>query len=274
MTFLFLLICHFFLNNWIKPFVACLLVTHFIPVQIQNRYECSAVFQAFFYSCNSMFWSQLRPSSSSLTSVSTWLFSLFIVGKAIRGPWCHDVCWNPTPAAGRSCAGVSTGPPASVQVKAHSRKQRLEVNPRRAASAAVLERNPSSGSPCTTRQSNQHCNHQPFPSDFSFFWVFLHFIILFLMSTAGASPSGTERASFLCAPRSAKDLRSSGLDSLERSAADRNTMARVWGGCSPASSFYFLWLQPEPAPMSRYPLARDSVFTQISAAWTNEYKCI
>lgn len=29
-----------------------------------------------------------------------------------------------------------------------------------------------------------------------------------------------------------------------------------------------------PQPMSRYPLERDSVFTQISAAWTNEYKCI
>lgn len=34
---------------------------------------------------------------------------------------------------------MNTGPLASVQVKAHSRKQRLEVKPRRAGSAVVLE---------------------------------------------------------------------------------------------------------------------------------------
>ncbi len=47
--------------------------------------------------------------------------------------------WNPTPPAGRSCVGVNTGPFASVQVKAHSRNHRLEVRPRGAGSAVVLE---------------------------------------------------------------------------------------------------------------------------------------
>lgn len=56
------------------------------------------------------------------------------VVKADKGQWwtqakrlsvMSQVCswWNPTPAAGRSCAGVNTGPLASVQVKAHSRAQ-------------------------------------------------------------------------------------------------------------------------------------------------------
>lgn len=70
------------------------------------------------------------------------------------------------------------------------------------------------------------------------------------MSTAGASPSGTEIAGFLCAPQSAKDLRSSGLDSLEKSAADRNTMTAFWGGCSPASNLCFLRLQSQSQSQS------------------------
>lgn len=85
-------------------------------------------------------------------------------------------------------------------------------------------------------QINTATDHQTL-SKWTFFFSF--------MRTVGASPQGTERASSLCAPRSAKDLRSSGLDRLERSAADRNTMKTFWGGCSPTSNLCFPWPQPE-----------------------------
>lgn len=69
--------------------------------------------------------------------------------------------WNPTPPAGRSCVGVKTGPLASVQVKAHSRNHRLEVKPRRAGSAVVLETTEKQSSSCSfnpTQQPRRHCN--------------------------------------------------------------------------------------------------------------------
>lgn len=102
------------------------MIADFTPAQIQNKFRCSAVFfPAFFHSC--MFRIQLHPSSSGQHHKPLSEDDYSIVSSLQRGglwqnahvcPWCHTGCWNPTPAAGRSCAGspcISASPGTSQQ---------------------------------------------------------------------------------------------------------------------------------------------------------------
>lgn len=137
--------------------------------------------------------------------------------------------WNPTPPAGRSCVGVNTSPPATVQVKAHSRNHRLEVKTRRAGSAVELE--------TTQRSSRALTLCIPQSSEVNTATARLAvFEANFFLCNCCASPLWIEIAWSL---RAAERKGSERLK-FERvgdiSPLDYYTMRKLWGGSNPPST--------------------------------------
>lgn len=143
--------------------------------------------------------------------------------------------WNPTPPAGRSCVGENTGPLASVQVKAHSRNHRLEVQPRRAGSAVVLgdqsERSSRALILCTPHSSRVNT-------------AAVRLAALSLCNCC-ASPLWIEIAGSLRAAerKGSEKLRFERVGEI--SPPDCDTMRNFWGGRTHPSTLRVLWLLPK-----------------------------